>query len=381
MAFLPGCGVADGRFCRALFFENAPWWSSVASSQQAKIVAFCAMAEPSPDALRAPVSASYARALLRHFGRTASERDELLKGTGILPQILSDPGADMPVSSLVLLAANITRRHGELWPLSAATVWSTSQQGALDVAIRTASTIEEALNTGTRFGSIRAPFVGSRLHNTARSIRIEIFPAFALDDALWRAVALAVGLNTNALYGQLLEEAVGQTTLEFPWPPPRDAAPLSVHYSCKLKFNAAAFTFDVPKSLCALASPFADPELHAKAIEALEAAGERRSDTAALAQIVESLIAVRLPRRLGAEEAARLIGTSRRTLVRRLAEADVAFQSLLDGVLRERARAMLSVGSLSRDEMAAALGYSDATSFSRACRRWFGSERAARARA
>ena len=38
--------------------------------------------------------------------------------------------------------------------------------------------------------------------------------------------------------------------------------------------------------------------------------------------------------------------------------------------------AMLSVGALSRDEMAAALGYSDATSFSRACRRWFGSERA-----
>jgi hypothetical protein len=47
-------------------------------------------------------------------------------------------------------------------------------------------------------------------------------------------------------------------------------------------------------------------------------------------------------------------------LVRRLAEAGVAFQSLLDGVLRERARAMLSVGALSRDEMAAALGYSDA---------------------
>jgi AraC-like DNA-binding protein len=45
-------------------------------------------------------------------------------------------------------------------------------------------------------------------------------------------------------------------------------------------------------------------------------------------------------------------------------------------VLRERVRAMLSIGALSRDEMAAALGYSDATSFSRACRRWFGSERA-----
>ena len=123
------------------------------------------------------------------------------------------------------------------------------------------------------------------------------------------------------------------------------------------KFNAAAFIFDVPKPLCARPSPFADPELHAKAIEALETIEQPRSEKAtALAQIVESLIAARLPRRLGEEEAARLAGTSRRTLVRRLREAGSAFRPLLDGVLRERARGMLAVRTQSRDEMAAALG-------------------------
>ena len=58
--------------------------------------------------------------------------------------------------------------------------------------------------------------------------------------------------------------------------------------------------------------------------------------------------------------------------MRRLEVADCAFRPLLDGVLRERARTMLAAGTQSRDEMAAALGYTDATSFSRACRRWFG---------
>jgi AraC-like DNA-binding protein len=43
-------------------------------------------------------------------------------------------------------------------------------------------------------------------------------------------------------------------------------------------------------------------------------------------------------------------------------------------VLRERARTMLAEGTQSRDEMATALGYTDATSFSRACRRWFGAK-------
>ncbi|MFB9268528.1 helix-turn-helix domain-containing protein [Bradyrhizobium erythrophlei] len=324
------------------------------------------------DAHRAPVSASYARALVRAFGKTRGERDELLKGTGIQQQALDQSGAHMPVSSLVVLAANITRRHGELWPLSAAAVWSTSLQGALDVATRTAPTIEGALTIGARFGSTRAPFIRNRLRRTPRSIQIEISPAVAMDDALWRAVALAVSLNVHAVYSQLLEDSIEQATLEFPWPPPAGAERLTPHYSCGVKFNAAAFIFDVPKELCGRPSPFADPELHAKAIEALEAIEKPRSDTAALARIVESLIAARLPQRLGEEEAARLVGTSRRTLVRRLAETGSPFRPLLDGVLRERARIMLAAGTQSRDEMAAALGYADATSFSRACRRWFG---------
>ncbi|MBR0797427.1 AraC family transcriptional regulator ligand-binding domain-containing protein [Bradyrhizobium jicamae] len=324
------------------------------------------------DAIRAPVSASYARALVRAFGKTRGEREELLRGTAIRQEALDQPGAHMPVSSLVVLAANITRRHGELWPLSAAAVWSTSLQGALDVATRTAPTIADALNVGARFGSTRAPFIRNRLRRTARSIQIEISPAVAMDNATWRAVALAVSLNVHAVYVQLLEDSIEQATLQFPWPPPAGAGQLVSHYSCGVKFNATAFIFDVPKALGGLPSPFADPELHAKAIEALEAIEKPRSDSAALARIVESLIAARLPQRLGEEDAARLVGTSRRTLVRRLAEAGSPFRPLLDGVLRERARTMLAEGTQSRDEMATALGYTDATSFSRACRRWFG---------
>ena len=271
------------------------------------------------DALRTPVAASYARAQVRAFGRTRSERDELLKGTGIQQGALDQPGAHMPVSSLVLLAANITRAHGELWPLSAAAVWSTSLQGALDVATRTAPTVADALNIGARFGSTRAPFIRNRLRRTARSIQIEIAPAVPMDGALWRAVALAVSLNVHAVYVQLLEDAIDQATLHFPWPPPAGAERLMQHYSCAVKFDAAAFAFDVPNALCVRPSPFADPELHAKAIEALEAVEKPRSDAAALVRMVESLIAARLPHRLAEEDAARLVGTSRRTLVRRLA--------------------------------------------------------------
>ena len=188
---------------------------------------------------------------------------------------------------------------------------------------------------------------------------------------MWRAIALAVGLNVHGLFAQILEDSIRDTRLEFPWPLPAGSQRLRAFFSCQLKFNARAFAFEVPRQLCGLPSPFADPGLHAKALEALQMTGG--GNNASLSRTVESLIAMHLPRRLGEENAARLLGLTRRTFVRRLADTGVGFRGLLDGVLRERASAMSAAGRMSREEMAAALGYADATSLSRACRRWFGS--------
>lgn len=330
-----------------------------------------------PEQLQAPVSVGYARALLRHFGRTAAQRDELLHGTAITERALADPSADMPVGALVALAVNITRRHGELWALEAHTVWSNPLQGALDVATRTAPTMGDAMMIGARFGPVRAPFINTRLVRTASTVRIEITPAFSGEAATWRAIALAVSLNMHGLFGAILEDAIAEAMLELPWPAAGEAARLRPLYQCRLKFGAKVLAFEVPKALCAIASPFADPRLHANAVETLEAAARRGLDAVPLAQTVEHLISARLPQRLGEDEAARLMGLSRRTLVRRLGDDGHAFRPLLDGVLRERAQVMLADARLSRDAMASALGYADATSFSRACRRWFGGTRAA----
>ena len=319
----------------------------------------------------APVSVGYARALLRHFGKTADQRGMLIRGTAIEESILGQPSAEMPASALVALADNITRRHGELWALEAGTVWSSSMQGALDVAVRTAPTVKEALATAARFGSVRAPFIRAKLREATGSIRVEILPAFTMKQPVWRAIALAVGLNLDALFAQILEDSIGEARLEFPWPVFSGSERL--HFSCQVKFNARAFVFDVSRQVCSIPSPFGDPRLHAKALEALQMTG--RGNSASLSKTVESLIAMHLPQRLDEENVARLIGMTRRTFVRRLADSGVGFRQLLDGVLRERARALHTAGSMSRDEMAAALGYADATSLSRACRRWFGGRR------
>jgi AraC-like DNA-binding protein len=135
--------------------------------------------------------------------------------------------------------------------------------------------------------------------------------------------------------------------------------------------RATDFAFEAPSALLTHPSPFADPMLHTRAIADLEDAARRIGGADGLIRDLERLAAISLPRRLGEDEAARRLGLSRRTLVRRLSAAHVEFRGLIDGVLRDKARAMLDARKLSRDSMAEALGYADPTSFSRACRRWF----------
>lgn len=70
--------------------------------------------------------------------------------------------------------------------------------------------------------------------------------------------------------------------------------------------------------------------------------------------------------------AARALGISSRTLQRRLAEAGLCYSVLLDEARFERARCLFENPGERLCDIAAALGYADAGSFTRAFERWAG---------
>lgn len=69
---------------------------------------------------------------------------------------------------------------------------------------------------------------------------------------------------------------------------------------------------------------------------------------------------------------AKALAMSARTLQRRLQEAGTSFQALVDEERASAARAYLSDARLGLDEIAFLLGYSEASAFSRAFKRWTG---------
>ncbi|HEU4674775.1 MAG TPA: AraC family transcriptional regulator [Motilibacteraceae bacterium] len=75
---------------------------------------------------------------------------------------------------------------------------------------------------------------------------------------------------------------------------------------------------------------------------------------------------------LGVDAVAARLLVSGPTLRRRLAQEGTSFQALKDAVRRDRAIVLLSRGDLPVEEVAARLGFSEASAFSRAFRRWTG---------
>jgi AraC-like DNA-binding protein len=97
-----------------------------------------------------------------------------------------------------------------------------------------------------------------------------------------------------------------------------------------------------------------------------------------LASQVERQIAAAMPRGVPEIEAiARQLGLSPRTLQRRLADEELSFQTLVDGVRRSYAERFLAEGRLSIGEIAFLVGFSDPSNFHRAFRRWTGKTPAA----
>jgi AraC-like DNA-binding protein len=66
------------------------------------------------------------------------------------------------------------------------------------------------------------------------------------------------------------------------------------------------------------------------------------------------------------------LGLHERTLQRRLSEQGLVFESLIDELRRKRAAEYLGYHALPLTQVAALLGYSEQSSFIRACKRWFG---------
>jgi len=146
---------------------------------------------------------------------------------------------------------------------------------------------------------------------------------------------------------------------------------LEAHFGCRVRFKAGrnALVFHTSD----LDRPFVthNEELLTAIGAQLENEWQARHNAIDIAGHVKGTLKRSLAgRRPTLQDVAREIGMSPRTLQRRLGEAEITFQQLVEDTRRELARHYLEHSSVELNETAFLLGYEDANSFFRAFHRW-----------
>lgn len=122
---------------------------------------------------------------------------------------------------------------------------------------------------------------------------------------------------------------------------------------------------------------YGDPELHAAYLESCRQGSPERGTRSSFITILQEFIEQGLGDQLSLAMLSGELGTTERTLQRRLKARELGFRDLVDEARRGLATDMLDESDMSVAEIAFRLGYSDAISFSQAFRRWTGSTPAA----
>jgi AraC-like DNA-binding protein len=325
---------------------------------------------PDPTLERLPMTMGYFRVLLRGFGDTPHRRAAILAGTGVTEAALADPTADISLFQQLRQIDNLNALAGEGWAFAHPDLWSHASHGALGVAALTAPDLARAIEVIARFTGVRSPFVRMALRKSATAWTLHYSSTLDLAPAQSRAIAEATFLGVRAVMTAVLGHPPEGMHWTFSEPAPTHAERARAALGGEITYGAQAAAVTISAANLPNASPFADASLHVRAVEELDAALRRQAQPFDLKARVERLLATMPSGRLDSPSVARALGVSRRTLVRRLSETGTGYRDLLDQELRGRARRLLDAGELSHAEIAERLGYAEATSFSRAYRRW-----------
>ncbi|MBM7062972.1 AraC family transcriptional regulator [Pseudomonas sp. UL073] len=179
--------------------------------------------------------------------------------------------------------------------------------------------------------------------------------------------------NLYALLREVTGERFAPLRVDFAHPQPAD---ISLHrevFQCPLRFDQPANSMAWPTEMLDAPLLSADPRLHQALLPGLEEERRRRLADTDLTTRIGLVIEANLSNgKVGIDEVARHLCMSKRTLQRRLQELELEFAELVEEIRQALAIDLVRQSSHSLTEIAQQLGYNEASSFTRAFRRWTG---------
>ncbi|WP_343287409.1 AraC family transcriptional regulator [Gordonia sp. SID5947] len=248
--------------------------------------------------------------------------------------------------------------------------------GPVAIAARNAETMGEALRQVAEFAHVYSPAITVTLHHGARDVAYEFGTVLRRIPYRPHVVELAMGVTMSSfkLRGGI-DFRPTRVTLDHP--PMSDPRVYRDYFGCAVDFEADANLVVFPRALMHRRLPEVDSVAYDVAVRFM--AGHERER--ALDDAVTGLIVRALP--AGAahlDSVARLLMMHPRALQRELADCGTTFEQLVDDARRDLADSLLSNRGVTLSAVARQIGYSEQSTLTRSCRRWFGCPPLARRR-
>ena len=331
------------------------------------------MLSDSPDLLHGPALTpiSLVAAMVRAYQVRDLDPAGALAAAQIPPETLQDPRARISAAQMEAVSYAAMRGLDDeaLGCFERALPWGS--YGLLARASLSAPTLGVALKRWCRHHGLLAQAIALSVEAAGDRAEIVLRPQ---RDAgpMAELCAVSVLRNVHGLAAWFIQSRIPLLDARFPYPAPAHAADYAVLFDGPSRFGAdeAAIAFDAAY----LALPLRRDESAMNQLlqRALPLTVRSYRRDRLLVQRVRQLLVSQPMATHSAQDIARLLHTSARTLHRQLKEEGASLQALKDGVRRERASQLLLRTDKPLKQVAEAAGFRNEKSFVRAFRGWTG---------
>lgn len=296
------------------------------------------------------------------------DAEALLAAHGIDPCAVNDFDRYVRYDDAAAVLGHAARELGSPdFGLRLGTMQSIGSLGPLSVILRHSETVGDAIAGFCRFVGNFAPTDSAQL-STSDGVAVYSYKTILHNDFDRRQmVEKNQALGMNAI-GVMLGTSVPPIRATFEH---EQLAPLASYeevFGCPVEFGRGRNTIQMP---VAYLSRAIDDRDESALILAQDYVGRVHSSVALAEHIRDITRRLLMVGEAGLGQVARTVSLHERTLQRALAAEGTTFERILDEVRRTTAWELAATG-LQASQIATALGYAEQSSFTRACRRWYG---------
>lgn len=296
----------------------------------------------------------------------------LLEGTELSLAQMQDPGTRISHRQKVSIFANMRRlmQHADSG-LRAGGRQRISDFGIFGYAILSSETFGQAVDFGIKHIRLLGPVF-------EKSFRVEEGEGVFVGQgfcALGELMPLATEFwfaSIQSLIQCVLEEPFPSVQLLLPYPPPVYWQRYQEVFRCPVEFNSEVMEWRFQAAVLQQPCPNANPITSAMSMDYCQQLIASLPDESSLIESVRLACLSRTGHFPGADAVAATLDMSARTLHRRLAEHQRTYQSVLDEVRCALAIEFLQQSDMSMDDLAVQVGFSEATNFRKAFKKWTG---------